>query len=169
MTIERFSALAAIAWLVVNLLTFSATILRGDIRGFASGIAISGIGCLLLLGLVNPAGMVTRINLERSIERNLPLDASYLVSLGADAIPLVLERFDELNASEQCNVARGLLFEYPLDSNLDPLPERDWRYWNVARENAKQAISVRADELYSAAGARNRFELANQFENRCGQ
>ncbi|MDY6983606.1 MAG: DUF4173 domain-containing protein, partial [Pseudomonadota bacterium] len=47
MTIERFSALAAIAWLVVNLLTFSATILRGDIRGFASGIAISGIGCLL--------------------------------------------------------------------------------------------------------------------------
>lgn len=152
MTIDRFSALAAIVWLVFNLLAFSATILRGDIRGFASGIAISGIGCLLLLGLVNPAGMVTRINLDRSIERNLPLDASYLVSLGADAIPLVLERFDELQPVAQCNVAVGIVNRYPEALNdTASATDEDWRYWNVARTFARSAIREHAAEINAAA------------------
>lgn len=154
MTIDRFSALAAMVWIVFNLLTFSATVLRGDVRGFASGIAISAVGCLLLLGLVNPAGMVTRINLERSIERDLPLDANYLFSLGADAIPLVLERFDELQPDAQCSFANDIANRYP---GAGAASSEDWRYWNVARTFARSAIREHSAEIRAAA---ERFERA---------
>lgn len=151
LTIERFSALAAIAWLVFNLAAFSATVLRGDVRGFASGIAMSAIGSLLLLGLVNPAGMVARINLERSIEHSLPLDTHYLLSLGADAIPPVLERFDALQPAEQCRLAGGIVSRYPfVVTGADADANDDWRQWNLARTLARSAVREHAAGIGTA-------------------
>jgi hypothetical protein len=151
LTIERFCALAAIAWLVFNLLAFSTTILRGDIRRFASGIVISGIASLLLLGLANPAAIVTRINLDRSIERKLPLDVHYLLSLGTDAIPPVLARFNALQPSEQCAIAIHIASRYPLvPTGAATDTNEDWRRWNLSRRLARGAVIEHADEVSAA-------------------
>lgn len=158
LTIERFSALAAIGWIVFNLLSFSVTVLRGNVRGFASGIAISGIGCLLLFGFINPAGMVARINLERSIEGNPPLDAAYLAELGADTIPLVLERFDELEPAAQCSFAAAIVARYPEAVTGESTgADEDWRFWNIARMSARSAIFEHSEEIRAAS---ERFQRA---------
>jgi hypothetical protein len=153
MTLDRFSALAAILWLVVNLLSFAATVLRGDIAGFASGIAISAISCLLLLGVVNPAAVVTRINLDRSLDQNRELDVGYLLQLGADPLPLMLERFEELEARDQCAVALHIVESYPtvMDGSSTSTTGEDWRRWNAGRFAAGSAVLEHVPQIEAAA------------------
>ncbi len=151
LTLGRFSALGAILWLVINLLSFAATVLRGDITGFASGIAISLITCLLLLGLVNPALVVTRINLDRSLDGNHELDAAYLTLMGADALPLVLERFDGLGANAQCIVATHIVKTYPATLAGSSTQSDERRGFNVSRLFARSAVLEHIPQIQAAA------------------
>jgi hypothetical protein len=155
MTIERFSALAVMLWQAFNLVSFALTVLRGRIAGFASALVISGIASLFLLALVNPGAVVARINLERAVEDSRPLDVDYLMVLRADAVPAIMDNFDALPATQQCEIARGLLARYPIALDGTPLARHagyDWRSWNAAWTSAAKAVGARADALYDAAG-----------------
>jgi len=153
MTLGRFNALAMMLWQAFNLVSFAFTVLRGNVRGFASALVISGMASLLLLGLVNPAAVVARINLERTIDHGRPLDVFYLTRLSSDAVLPVLARLDALPAAQQCNLARYLLNAYPVARDGTPTGTRpDWRRWNASHGAAARAVAERTDELYSVAG-----------------
>ena len=155
MTIERFSALAVMLWQAFNMVSFALTVLRERFAGFASAMVISGITSLFLLALANPGAVVARINLERAVQDGRPLDVQYLRLLGADAVPAMLDRFSELSATQQCEIARILLAEYAISADGARLPrgaDYDWRRWNAAYASAETAIGSRATELFAAAG-----------------
>lgn len=141
LTLSRFSALLAILWLVFNLLSFAATVLRNNPTGFASGIAVSLLACLLLLAAVNPAALVARINLERSAQQGIALDMHYLLNLRADALPLILQRYATLDAAAQCQVALHVGERYPVPLTDAPVVADDWRLWNLARSRARAAVA----------------------------
>ncbi|MDO8273098.1 MAG: DUF4173 domain-containing protein [Gammaproteobacteria bacterium] len=152
LTMARLTALAFMGWLTVNLISFTVTVLRGRIRGFASGMVLSGIATLLLLGLINPAALVARVNIDRALnsgsEGNRPIDVYYLATLGPDTIPILIEHFDALQLdtlpmAEQCQIAKILQRDWSAD---------DWRSWNASAAKARQAFTTQAEpRLYALA------------------
>lgn len=153
LTIDRFNALAVMLWQAFNLLSFAATVLRGRIEGFASGLAISGIASVLLLALANPAAIVARVNIDRALKEHSQLDVPYLLRLGSDAVPVVLENFEALSPGAQCEAALQLLDRYPVDAESKWLKLDDWRSWNASRAAAQRAVAARGGELQALADA----------------
>lgn len=152
LTIDRFNAVAVMLWQAFNLISFAATVLRGRIESFAAGLAISGIASVLLLGLANPAAMVAKINLDRAFApqataARAPLDLQYLLLLGADAVPVILERFDDLSALQRCEVALHVNSRYPVAADGSLIRNADWRSWNASRAAAHQAVAARHEQL----------------------
>lgn len=155
LTVDRFNALAVMLWQACNLLAFAATVLRERVEAFASMLVISGIATLLLLALVNPAAVVTRINLERALAGEIRLDSNYLMSLGSDAVPVLLDHYDALPASAQCEIAWRAVLAYPVATDGNRLrSQHDWRNWNASRAAAQGAVDARRSELDIAAAAR---------------
>lgn len=134
LTISRLVALAVMLWTSFGLLWFAATVLRGKARGFLAGLVISSMVCCLLLALINPAARVAEVNLAHARATGTPLDLSYLNSLGADIVPLVLselQRADSVQAS--CFAAQRTFSQWHT-------PNSDWREWNGARAAAHKAV-----------------------------
>ena len=156
LSLSRVLAVAFMIWLAGNLLSFAFTSLRGRDRGFASGLVVSGIVTIFLVGFANPAAVVARVNLERSIQENTDTDWMYLLNLGPDAVPTILEYLGGLPEKEQCELANGLLLRYSdeMASKTD-----DWRSWNYGRENAFSAVSENHAALF------NLSERANVIAN----
>lgn len=148
LTMARLTALAFMGWLAFNLISFGATVLRGRIRGFASGMVLSGVATLLLLGLINPAALVARVNIDRAVNAKgtgSSIDIYYLATLGADAVPILLEHldalgFDELAAEERCRISQAMVAEW------NPQTKQDWRSWNASTSAALRALNTQAEE-----------------------
>ncbi|MBE0011349.1 DUF4153 domain-containing protein, partial [Arthrobacter sp. AET 35A] len=87
----------------------------------------TGAALLLALGLANPEAWVAEQNIER-YELTGKLDVAYLATLGADAIPAVIEGLPRGVA--QCVVA------------LQPTTEGsdDWLGWNLGRDRAAEIV-----------------------------
>lgn len=161
LTLSRVWALAFIMWLACNLVSFALTILRGQSDGFASGLMISGIAAIILLGAANPAAVVARVNLERAIEAGLRLDIHYLTGLGADAVPQLMKHFDTLPALEQCHAAIDLYFRWHPEANPDASQGRqDWRAWNASKARARNLVMEREEQFRQIMAAqRERAEI----------
>ncbi|OGT70293.1 MAG: hypothetical protein A3H44_01260 [Gammaproteobacteria bacterium RIFCSPLOWO2_02_FULL_57_10] len=144
LTMSRVTAVAFMVWLACNLVSFSATVLRGRSNGFASGLVVSGIAAIILLGTANPVAVVARVNLERAIEDGQEIDLTYLSSLGADAVPPILERLHELPRFEQCVAAHNLLNAH---GSAETKWRDDWRLWNASEAAAHKAVTDRHAEL----------------------
>lgn len=141
LTLARLTALAFMGWLAFNLISFAVTVLRGHIRGFASGMVLSGVVTLLSLGLSNPAAVVARVNIDRALSDGHAIDTDYLTALDADAVPILMTHFDALPANLQCRVAQHLI------SWWDDGREQDWRAWNAGQAAARQAVDARIEHL----------------------
>ncbi len=139
LSLDRLTVLAILLWLAFTLVFFSATVLRGRLNWFASGSTLAGVAMVLVFALMNPAGWVARVNLDRTIDHQQSLDTDYLLALGADAVPVVLERLDALPEAERCKLAAELLWRWP------PIEEdnSDWRAWNWAETRAREWVSER--------------------------
>ncbi|MDT8429178.1 MAG: DUF4173 domain-containing protein [Pseudomonadales bacterium] len=148
LTFSRVFALAFILWLACNLLSFALTILRGHSDGFASGLVLSGIAIIMLLGAANPAAVVAQVNLERTIAAGQRLDTHYLISLGADVVPQLMKRFDALPEAEQCQIAIALYHRWHPEKNEDAKQAmQDWRGWNASRSRARRLVMAREDQF----------------------
>lgn len=75
-----------------------------------------------------------------------PLDASYLGSLSADAVPTLLRALPRLRPAARCRLARRLLERWGGDRELD------WRSWNLAVVRARDAVRAAAPELGAMVG-----------------
>ncbi|HET8904550.1 MAG TPA: DUF4173 domain-containing protein [Saccharospirillum sp.] len=139
LSLDRLTVLAILLWLAFTLVYFSATVLRGRLNWFASGSTLAGVAMVLVFALMNPAGWVARVNLDRTIDHQQSLDTDYLLALGADAVPVVLERLDALPEAERCKLAAELLWRWQTLEDA----QSDWRVWNWAETRAREWVSDR--------------------------
>lgn len=134
LTMARVMALALMAWLTTTLIAFSATVLRGQVRGFLASCVYAGIACALMLALANPAARVAEVNIHHARSGAVPLDLEYLGRLGADVVPIVLHSLTETgNTSLGCFVARQRFSQWWVIST-------DWRDWNASRSAAHKSV-----------------------------
>ena len=158
LTVDRVTAAVVMAWVAAVLLLFAATVLRERPLRFASGSVLAGMVAAFALVALNPAGLAARSNLDRAAEGVQEADVAYLTRLGADAVPTLITRLDELPAEGRCRVAEHLLHGWadgegagergrPVDEELD-----DWRTWNAAQAAARDAVNDNVNELRALAG-----------------
>ncbi len=135
---DRLYATAFMIYLLGVFAWFAWTVLRGLPQRFAFGALIQGFVVLAGLHVLNPDAFIIRTNLNRpAAERRF--DAKYAVSLGADAVPALLDAFPRLGADDRCLVAKRLLTRWKTDA--------DWRTWNWSRSRARRLVAERAEAL----------------------
>ena len=139
----RFYTTAFMGWLGAVFAWFALTVLRGRRERFAFGALVAWFAALAALHALDPGDRIVRSNLAlaRAAARPERFDAGYAASLGADAVPALVEAFDGLGEPERLRVAPALL------RWLEPQARGDWRSWNLSRSRAASAVSGREAEL----------------------
>lgn len=133
LTEMRLYATVFMGWLALLFGWFCVTVLRGQRNRFTFGALVSGLAVLSVLHLVNPDGLIVRVNAAR-VERGLSFDAAYAASLSADAVPVLVAVLPSLPAEER-QLAESLLLE-----RWSKPEKTDWREWNLARSRAWRAV-----------------------------
>ncbi len=136
----RLYSTAFMVYLLGVFAWFGWTVLRGRRRSFAFGALIQGFAVLAGLHVLNPDAFIVRANLHRPAAER-PFDTEYALSLGADAVPPLLEALPSLDEPSRCAIATRLLNHWPPESGAD------WRTWNWSRNRARRLVSERADAL----------------------
>ncbi len=138
LTQSRLYATAVLLWAGVAIAWFAATVLRGRADRFAFGAIVGALVVLGMLNVVNLDAVVVRTNVAR-LQEGAELDAGYLASLSADAVPSLASVLPDLPAEAACVVLEALSPDEESDER------RDWRSWNVARARAlEEAAELRA-------------------------
>lgn len=144
LTLDRWMAAWMLLWIAGVLAWFVLNLWRENTRGFVYGSA-TGAAVLLLLCLAsNPAARVAERNLQRHIDEGATLDTAYLQSLGADAVPVTLARFDALAPLARCDIARQVL-----DGSAEwlRLQQEGWRHYSWGRARALRAMEAHRPAL----------------------
>jgi Domain of unknown function (DUF4153) len=137
LTEQRFYTLAFMLLLAGVFGWFWATVLRSRRSRFMPGALAGSFLVLLTLNLMNPDGIIARVNLERAIH-GAPLDRDYLVGLSADAVPTILASASSLAEEDRCLLVEGVRSRWGAGS-------RATGEWDVARQVAARALEeVRA-------------------------
>ena len=137
---DRLYATAFMVYLLGVFAWFGWTVLRGRPRSFAFGALIHGFAVLAGLHILNPDAFIVHTNLHRPAAER-PFDVKYALSLGADAVPLLIEALPDLDAPSRCAVATRLVKRW------GPQTDADWRNWNWSRSRARRLVRERADAL----------------------
>ncbi len=142
----RLYATAFMVFLVGVFAWFAWTVLRSNRGRFAFGALMQGLAVLAGLHILNPDSFIVRTNLARpSAER--PFDAKYATTLGADAVPALLDGLAQLPSTDRCAAATALVKRW---GNA----ESDWRTWNWSRSRARRLVAENRDALHAwCAGA----------------
>jgi hypothetical protein len=124
---------------------FAATVLRGQHGRFAFGALIQGYAVLAGLHVINSDAFIVRTNLHRvATVAERPFDTKYALSLGADAVPRLLEALPTLPERDRCDVAAGLLKKW---GENEARPDGDWRGWNWSRARTRRLVRAQAEAL----------------------
>jgi hypothetical protein len=150
LTDSRFYGAAFLGWLTLLTVWFAATVLRGRRQRFAFPALVSGFAFVALLLAVNPDVRIARTNLERAgavpigTDRSGEgVDARYLASLSADAVPALMDALPSLPPQPRCVLARGLLERW----GPDVIREPDWRSWSWPVARARDRVGAEAEAL----------------------
>ncbi len=128
LTRSRFYAAVILLWLAVAFALLTVKLIRPRWRFFSGVYFQSLLVTALILNVVNPDGMIARVNLTRAM-RDGKLDRDYLEQLSTDAIPAILRHGHSISPENMAQTA-----EVILDRRL---PEgTDWRHWNLSRARA---------------------------------
>jgi Domain of unknown function (DUF4173) len=133
LTEQRFYTTAFMGWLAAVFIWFSLTVLRGRREHFVFGAMVAGFLLVLSLHIVNPDQFIARANLSRE-DTGHPLDAAYVASLSADAVPEIIEVLPKLSPEHRTLLASRILQRWP------PQEYTDWRTWSWARSRALEAV-----------------------------
>ena len=138
MTTVRFYPMVFMIWLAVLFMIFGYTVLKGARERFAWHAAISGLIVVAALNFFNPDDYIVRTNLELMREGR-SFDAEYNSSLSADAVPVLVEFFPDLNGVQQDTVLGNLA-----DLECRYAENEDLRTWNHSREDASSFALVKS-------------------------
>lgn len=150
LTEPRFYGVAFLGWITLLTVWFAATVLRGRREGFAFPALVSAFAFVALLLAANPDAWIARTNLERAADvpaaterAEEGVDARYLASLSADAVPTLVSALPDLPAQPRCVLADGLLDRWGPDGTHPS----DWRSWNWSEARARRMVRARAESL----------------------
>ncbi|HYT62570.1 MAG TPA: DUF4173 domain-containing protein, partial [Gemmatimonadales bacterium] len=118
---------------------FTWTVLRGRRERFALGVLMQGFGILAALHVMNPDAFIVKTNLNRPVAER-PFDAEYALTLGADAVPALIDALPRLGAADRRVVVCGLVSRWNKE-------DADWRTWNWSRARARRLVSHDAAAL----------------------
>jgi len=127
----RFYASAFIGGIAYTLVWFASTVLTGRDRRFLGGTLVAWTAWVAMLHLVNPAAVITRVNLQRATEGR-DFDAAYLAYIGADAVPTLIAGLDQLSPQNRSALMDKLNLERIAPS------EHDWRSWSLAEARVRR-------------------------------
>lgn len=131
LTEDRLYGAAVLLWIAATIAIFVATVLRGRPAGAAYGTIVAAMVILVALNLANPAALIARYHLSHQERR--AADIAYLARLGADAVPTLVSRLEDVAPGDRCTLAKSLIDRYRKSSE-------DWRGWNLARLRARRAV-----------------------------
>jgi hypothetical protein len=143
LTEQRLYVSVFMAWLAGVLAWLAATVLRGQRRGFAFGAIVGGLACIAALHVLNPHAVIVRVNTAR-LAAGAEVDARYLATLDADAVPALVQRLPALPAEDRCHVANML------EERWSGARPGGWRTWNLGDARARRLVA----ELPAPAGCR---------------
>ena len=158
-SLDRVIASTVLAWLCLVLIAFALTVLRAQPRWFIQAAVTTGVFAALFCAFLNPAAVVARVNIERSLSQHKSLDMQYLLSLGADAVPLLVRRIEELPRQAQCLAAQVLLAQWPGTDELSAQAapsvgtengvetEPGWRSFHLGRWQARKTVEEHRNKL----------------------
>jgi hypothetical protein len=139
----RFYVFAAIAWLALGAVATAGLLLVSRTRWLAHGLGVLAVVVLLGINVVGPQGFVARQNLARAIDPSLVapggqtgIDVWYLVSLGDDAVPVMVEAVPYVEIHDLWLLDRQIRDR---DQALRQPDVTAWPAWNLARERAREA------------------------------
>jgi uncharacterized protein DUF4153 len=142
LTDDRLYATAFMVLLIGVLAWFCWTVLRGVRQRFAFGALMQAFAVLAGLHVLNPDAFVVSFNLNRPVAER-PFDARYASTLGADAVPALLEALPRFTTEDRCLVVRQLLKRWVDGEGADT----DWRSWNWSRARAQSLLRDQAVDL----------------------
>jgi hypothetical protein len=121
-------------WLTGVLGWLAATVLRGRRRGFVFAATLGGLACIAALHVLNPDALIARVNISRAAS-GAEIDASYLRTLSADAVPTLIAKLSALPESERCQVTAML------KERWSGVREGGWRTWNYGDARARRLVA----------------------------
>lgn len=140
----RLYTTAFMGWLAIVFVWFSLTVPRSKSDRFAFGALASALAVLLALNILNPDDFIVRVNAGHADAVN-GFDASYVVSLSADAVPALMLTLPAMPEDDRCTTAAQILQRWSPSKNFDPLT------WNWDRAQAWQAVNANWTYLQSVA------------------
>jgi hypothetical protein len=132
LTSDRIYATAGMLWLAAVFALFSGTVLRGRHAGFAFGSVLAGWLTVAVLDVANPEALIVRTNVARGVS-GAAIDAAYVSSLSADAVPALVTALHRVDLSTYCVIAVRLQTD---KAKRDGGLPGDWRWWNASRSRA---------------------------------
>jgi hypothetical protein len=143
-------------WISTVLIWFVLTVLRDRREHFAFGALISGFAAIFAINAMNPDALVASTNIDR-MEEGKRFDANYLITLSADAVPVLVESLPEIGDKrlwQDYTVKQALVYRW--DTRRP-----DWRTWNLGRSRARQSVK---NYLENQAG--RALYMASQHQDR---
>lgn len=128
----RFYTTAFMLWLAGVFVWFAVTVLRGRRERFACGALVMALLVAAGLHVFNPNDHIVRANVAVAGARP-GFDAAYASSLGADAVPGLLEALPQLDPRDRAYVSARLL-EWAAGGG------GGWRAWSRSRADALEAV-----------------------------
>ena len=144
------------AWLALVFVWFILTVLRGRRDEFVFGALVAVIVVAVALTTLNPDDFIARANIawtgraapgneDPNPRARRALDSSYLASLSADAVPVLLDVLPQLPEQQRCETAAKILARW------SPPKSPDWRIWNFSRVQAWRLVGEKMDYLQQVA------------------
>lgn len=137
----RFYVAAAIVWLGACIGAGVVTVSRDRVRWLPHAVAILGLVVALGVNIVGPQAFVASENVARALDPSrVPadgtsgLDARYLIGLGDDAVPVLVEAYPRLPNADRAVVGTALLGRRGELLRLQAAT--GWPSWNLGRERA---------------------------------
>lgn len=139
-TINRFFGYIAIASIGAVLLLLAAAIWAERRDRVVAGFLLIGFTALLAVNILNPERFVAERNLARFRETG-KIDAAYMGSLGADAVPVTVSILKDLAPADAVVMRDGLCRTLAGPSMAQDSPEPSWRSANLGRSAARAALA----------------------------
>jgi hypothetical protein len=133
LTEDRLYGTMFMVWLTVVLALLAATVLRGKRSGFAFKAVMAGGACIVALHVINPHALIARVNIDRAGSGS-EVDAKYLRTLSADAVPTLVARMPALSPTERCEVTKMFKERWSGDR------PGGWRAWNLGDARARSLV-----------------------------
>lgn len=129
---QRLYATTILLWLAAGIVWIGVRIALDRAPQLATFAVATGIALIIALDVANPAAIIARTNITR--DNATRVDVAYLVDLGPDALPTILDNVDELTAEERASLDVEL-------RRVDESASDDWRGANRSRSRADESLA----------------------------